>query len=145
MLEGLGFKVGFIGALLLIATFVLPLIVQAVRKRVLVYRVRHRFRETLCTVESKELGIESGSRTVTHLGGGHQHSATEAVVLYKPLIRYHYSANGGEYESIGLSPTAEASADRGSAVLALSHYSLGTRYQCWYDPEHPESAFLERP
>lgn len=145
MLQGLGTKIGFFGAMLFIAVaLVVPMASDAARRRVRLYRVRHRFRETVCAVESSDVAMESVSRLVTRFGGGHQHRDTVSVVLYKPRIGYRYSVDGRPYQSFEVSPTLEASPDKASAAAVLSRYRIGQTYPCWYDPVAPETAFLQR-
>ena len=140
-MDALGTKAVLVGALLLLTVFLAPLAYQALKKRVLVYRVRHDYLEAVCTLVSKEVSTGAALRVVTHPGGARRHQST----VYWPRVGYRYVVNRREYTSAELSPTSEPYAERAAAELILARYQVGAQYPCWYDPKRPESAFLERP
>ena len=130
---------GFVAFIL--AGLVLPLSWRALRDSIRAYDVRHRYKQTVCTVVSTKLGTEAA----THLHGGHRHGAAEQVVLYTPQVRYTYSVAGRVYESSAFSAESRATEDRAAAETVLARYRAGAEYPCWYDPNRPEDAILERP
>ena len=140
-MNALATRAVFFGGLALVMVLLGPIAYGALKKRLLVYRVRHDYQETVCTVLSKDVSAESALRVVTHPGGARRHRPT----VYRPRVQYRYSVAGRDYTLAELSPTSEPYADRADAELILGRYQVGAQYPCWYDPKRPESAFLERP
>ena len=139
-MERLGARAIVFLALLLLATVVGPIACAAARRAVLVYRVRHRYRETTCTIRSSEVVVDSALRVITRPGGALRHHGT----VYRPHIAYSYAVAGRELTSANLSPMSEPYADRAAAEAVLGRYLVGGQYRCWYDPRQPDQAFLER-
>ena len=134
----------FAALALLVAAVLLPLAIPALQQRILVWRVRYRYKETVCRVVSREVGTELAARSAMHFRGGHQHRATEQVVRYVPQVTYTYFVNGREYRSSAFAPRSRAAEERAAVADVLSRWEPGREYPCWYDPGQPESAFLER-
>ena len=102
-MDAFGNRAVLFGALALFTAFLGPLAYESVKRRLLVYRVRHHYLETECTVLSKDISTDSALRVVTHPGGARRHQAT----VYWPRVEYRYSVSGRDYTSAHLSPTSE--------------------------------------
>jgi hypothetical protein len=108
--------VGFMG--LLISQVVLPQ-----------WRANHRFVDSPCIVLQKRLG-ESESKNAP---------------VYRPEILVEYEASGEPYESWAYHDVRGAySSDLAAMQALLDRYEIGRQYNCWYDPQAPETVCLAR-
>lgn len=60
----------FAALALLVAAVLLPLAIPALQQRILVWKVRYRYKETVCRVVSREVGTELAARSVMHFAAG---------------------------------------------------------------------------
>lgn len=92
------------------------------------WRINHHFLETRGTVIGKGLARRSGSG--------------EEASTWQPCIRLRYATSAGPRETWLL--RGEALADRAAAAAAVEPIPLGSGFDCWYDPDDPESVVVER-
>lgn len=85
------------------------------------------WRETPCTITSSELEISSDSDGTS----------------YAPKIKYRYSLDGGEFNGDRYS-FFKLSAGRKWAQSIVDRYPVGTTVKCFYDPQQPSQAVLDR-
>ena len=107
------------------------------RHRRLVERVRTRYVRTRCEVLSSEV---HGEQHAHRRGQARPHEHN----VYVPAVRYRYEVEGRTYESTEYSPTMKDTDDLAVASSIVARYQPGRPCECWYDPEHPEDAVLER-
>ena len=102
----------------------------------LLRRVRTTYVMAACTVLSAEM--TTGFHTHGKGRKTHDHA------FFEPLVRYRYRALGQEFESTRFSPNPREEHERAAMQAIIARYEVGTPCSCWYDPAHPEDAFLER-
>ena len=117
----------------------------SLQQRLLLYRVRHTYVETTCTIMAKEVGTDVVTKSVRHFRGAHLHRGTKKTAVYVPHLRYRYAVDGREHIGAAVSPLTKPEADRALAEKVIAPYEVGKDYACWRDPGRPEQVFLERP
>jgi hypothetical protein len=69
---------------------------------------------------------------------------TTPTIMYRPLIRYRYSAPGGSYCSDKLAVTGRLHGQKSAAQRVADRYPAGTTVMARYNPADPSEAILER-
>ena len=113
---------------------------RSLQHRWLLDRVRRAYLAAECTVTSKDVLISA------HTGRAHgrdRHRDTHAV--FEPIVRYRYRVGSHWFESVRFSPDPPIEHQRERIDELLRRYAVGQSYPCWYDPERPDQAVLERP
>lgn len=132
-------------ALLLLACVSVPFAWHPIKTWMLVRDVRSRYQQTRCTVVSKEVQSQVATRARRYISGGFRYRGQRKVTLYTPRVEFRHSLGGREYVSTTYSPTPLIEPDKATVDRVLARYEPGGDCVCWYDPERPERAFLERP
>ena len=71
-----------------------------------------------------------------------EHSDSDGST-YEPVVVYRYRVAGREYTASRVTPLEESRSGRW-ARRVTARYQVGSEYTAYYDPEHPEEAFLLR-
>jgi hypothetical protein len=90
------------------------------------WRANNQFVEHTCVIVGKEL-------TVPHFRGG-----------YKVHISIRYAVNGQELQATTYEANDNWGHSRSDAQAILDRFEVGREYSCWYDPDDPAKAVLER-
>ena len=85
--------------------------------------------EVECIIEHSEVGWEKLS--------------PNSPVRYHPEIRYRYRYDGQSYTSGRLGRVRKTSQDKRKIEKEIEGFPLGTKQQCFVDPENPEFAILD--
>lgn len=111
---------------------------QRVQHRRLLERVGEIYVAGECTVTSKDV------HTIMHTGSRRRDGQRRTHAAFEPLVRYRYRAGGRDLQGERFSPEPTGEHDRTRIEELLRRYEVGQTYPCWYDPDRPEEAFLER-
>jgi hypothetical protein len=65
-------------------------------------------------------------------------------VKYAPEIRFSFAAMGRRFHGSHISFYSESRSDRSEVEERLQSYAVGTIHPCYYDPELPEEAVIDR-
>ncbi|MBN2294355.1 MAG: DUF3592 domain-containing protein [Pirellulales bacterium] len=114
---GLFLLIGCAGLVVMVTTLLIP-----------EWRVNHEFVETTCVILAKQIGSQDG----------------EDGTLYRPEIEIEYQIAGKQYRTRTYDITGTYSSGRADKEKILKQFDIGKRYDCWYDPRHPEVAVLVR-
>lgn len=113
---------------------------RAWRHRWLLDRVRRAYVAAECTVTAKDVRISM------HIGRAHGRGRRrDTHAVFEPLVRYRYRVGSRWLESDRFSPDPPIEHQRERIGELLKRYDVGRSYRCWYDPERPDQAVLERP
>lgn len=113
---------------------------RALQHRWLLDRVRRVYVAGECTVISKDVRVSMHS---SRAHGRDRHRDIHAV--FEPVVRYRYRVGSRWLESDRFSPDPAMEHDRKRIDELLGRFDVGKSYPCWYDPERPDQAVLERP
>ena len=103
-------------------------------------RVQTSYVATECTVLTKEVKMSSHSGRVH---GRDRHRDLHAV--FEPLVTYRYAVQGRGFEGNRFSVDPPVEHERERVVERLNGYEVGGKYPCWYDPDAPGEAVLNKP
>lgn len=93
------------------------------------WRANHEFAESTCTVVSERVAqVENEGR-----------------IKYRPEVTFRFkTAHDKEVETSGFDASGVYYTDEESSREALAKFTPGSQYPCWYDPQNPQTAVLER-
>lgn len=92
------------------------------------WRANHEFIETRCTLVSKRVAQVE----------------TDGLVRYRPEFTIRYSIGGQERETTAFEAAEVYMTDEQSCLQKLEDFAQGGSYPCWYDPQDPSHAVVER-
>lgn len=93
------------------------------------WRANHEFVETTCTVVAERVA---------------QVETEEGRIKYRPEVVFRYHAGGRDIETAGFDASGVYFTDEQASREALEKFTPGSQYPCWYDPQNPQVAVLER-
>lgn len=99
----------------------------------------NRYVENSCVVVDRRIDtqmVQLAART----GGG----LAEATPAYRPSVRIRYAVNGRDYEVWAHDTFGAFNTDKAAVQARLELFRVGATYPCWYDPDRPEEAVLDR-
>jgi uncharacterized protein DUF3592 len=71
-----------------------------------------------------------------------EHSDTDGST-YEPVVAYRYRVQGREYTASRVTPLKESRSGRWASQVT-AQYQIGSEHTAFYDPDHPEDAYLMR-
>jgi hypothetical protein len=128
----------FIPSALCIFTGCVVLMVMLLAFVIPAWRVNHRYVANSCVVLDKRLDSEMFRAA---LKGGGQGKESPS---YRPAIQIRYEVNGQKFEVWAYDGFGVYSSDKAAVQARVDRFQVGATYPCWYDPDRPDQAVLER-
>jgi hypothetical protein len=102
------------------------------------WRVNHRYVANSCVVLDKRLDTQMFQNAAKSGGLGGVSPG------YRPVIQIRYEVNGRKYEVWAHDTLGVFSSDKAAVEARIDRFQVGATYPCWYDPDRPDQAVLER-